>query len=136
MPEPKTIWQIGAGDAWRNCAEKFLTWGVALIGPGHADFPRVAGNCRFVVEAKAFNEGIESASAQANNYIEQPGIRGNLVVTDGFRDKMYAAGDAPQPIAGANLWNLKQSALSFFDKMGRRSHVSGHGADGSESSQG
>jgi len=136
MPEPKTIWQIGAGDAWRNCAEKFLTWGVALIGPGHADFPRVAGNCRFVVEAKAFNEGIESASAQAKNYLDQLGISGDLVVTDGFRYKMYAASDIAQPIAYANLWEPKQSALALFDRMRRRSHVSGHAADGSKSSQG
>lgn len=136
MLEPKTIWQIGAGDASRNCAGKFLTWGVALIGPGHADSPRVAGNCRFVVEAKAFNGGIESASAQAKNYLDQLGIHRDLVVTDGFRYKMYAASDIAQPVAYANLWEPKQSALALFGRMRRQSHASGHSVAESTGSQG
>ena len=136
MPEPKTIWQIEAGDALRNCAGKFLTWGVALIGPGHPDFPRVAGNCWFVVEAIVLNGGIESASAQAKYCLDQFGIHGGLVVTDGFRHQMYATSDITQPVACANLWNLKQSALALFDRMRRQSHASGHAADKPKSSQG
>jgi hypothetical protein len=88
-----------------------------------SDLPRVAENCRFVVEAKAFNEGIESASAQAKNYLDQLGIHRDLVVTDGFRYKMYAASDIARPVAYANLWEPKQSALALFDRMRRQSHA-------------
>lgn len=85
--------------------------------------PRVPENCRFVVEAKAFNEGIESARAQAKNYHDRLGICCDLVVTDGFRYKMYAATDVTRPIAYANLWEPRQSALALFDKMKRQSYA-------------
>jgi len=85
--------------------------------------PRVAENCYFVVEAKAFNEGIEAACSQAKNYLDQLGIHRDLVVTDGFRYKIYAANNIIEPIAYANLWDPKQSALVLFNKMRRLSHA-------------
>jgi hypothetical protein len=85
--------------------------------------PRVVENCSLVLEAKAFNEGIEGAGAQAKNYLDQLGIHRELVVTDGFRYKMYAGSDLAQPIAYANLWEPKRSALALFERMRRQSHA-------------
>lgn len=85
--------------------------------------PRVAENCHFVVEAKAFNEGIEAASSQAKDYLDELGIRRDLVVTDGFRYKMYAATNLTEPIAYANLWEPKQSAMALLERMRRKSNA-------------
>ena len=56
----------------------------------------------------------------SKNYLDQLGIQRDLVVTNGFRYKMYAATDLTEPIAYANLWKPKESALALFERIRRK----------------
>jgi hypothetical protein len=87
-----------------------------------SQLPRVAENCHFVVEAKGFSCGIEAASSQAKRYADGLGIQRDLVVTDGLRYKMYGGTDTIEPVAYANLWEPKQSALALLERMRRKSN--------------
>jgi len=81
--------------------------------------PRKANNCKFVIEAKKFGDGIEGASTQAKRYVSTLGICCDLLVTDGIRYKLYDPNHLGEAIAYANLWEPKQSALTLFSKLSR-----------------
>jgi len=81
--------------------------------------PRTAENCRFVIEAKRWGAGVEGALAQARGYVDALGIRGDIVVTDGFRYRLYDRASDYAPVAYGNLIRLKKSAQLLFQRMTR-----------------
>ena len=81
--------------------------------------PRTPDNVQFVIEAKRLGEGVEGAFNQARGYVETLGVLRDIIVTDGFRYRMYSAEQDYQPIAYANLSLLKQSSLKLFDRLKR-----------------
>lgn len=81
--------------------------------------PRRPENCQFIIEAKRLGAGVEGALEQARRYVETLGLTGNVVVTDGIRYRMYDPAREFEPVAYANLVNLKQSAVHLFSKMQR-----------------
>jgi hypothetical protein len=85
--------------------------------------PREPDNCRFVIEAKNFGEGIEGASSQAKGYMDRLGIRCSLVVTDGIRYKLYDPDNLNDSVAYANLWEPKQSAIDLFSRLRRNNNA-------------
>jgi hypothetical protein len=84
-----------------------------------ARLPRRPENCRFIIEAKCPGVGAEGAIAQARNYARAIGVGCDLIVTDGFRYRLYAAGQGYQPVAYANLLRLKRNALELFERLRR-----------------
>jgi hypothetical protein len=82
--------------------------------------PRTPENCQFVVEAKHLGAGVEGAVEQAMGYVESPGVRRDIVVTDGVRYRLYAAEKDFAPVAYANLARLKASAAELFARLRRR----------------
>jgi hypothetical protein len=99
-----------------------VEWNKIDVAVFHS-LPRNVGNCRFVIEAKNFGEGIEGASAQAKGYMDGLGIRCNLLVTDGIRYKLYDPNHLDEAVAYANLWEPKQSALDLFAKLSRNQNA-------------
>lgn len=81
--------------------------------------PRKPGNCRFIIEAKCPGVGAEGAIGQARNYARTLGVGCDLIVTDGFRYRLYAAKQDYQPVAYANLLRLKNNALELFERLRR-----------------
>jgi hypothetical protein len=81
--------------------------------------PRTADSCRFVIEAKRFGDGIEGARDQAKRYVGALGLPRDVMVTDGIRYRMYGADRDFEPIAYANLAQLKLSAADLFTRMQR-----------------
>ncbi|MEM3086212.1 MAG: hypothetical protein QXT68_03620 [Halobacteria archaeon] len=102
--------------------------------------PRTPENCRFVVEAKRVGSALEVALGQAKDYVERllpnadfvrtgPGPEGikivprdpvrlpDILLTDGFRYRLYASGENYRPVAYANLERLKQSSVDLFSRM-------------------
>jgi hypothetical protein len=79
--------------------------------------PRTPENCRFVVEAKRFRDGVEGALEQARGYVEMLGVPRDVIVTDGIRYRLYACARAYKPAAYANLGRLKKSATELFDRV-------------------
>jgi hypothetical protein len=78
--------------------------------------PRNPQNVHFIIEAKRLGAGVEGALEQAKGYLDALGIARDIVVTDGIRYRMYAAGSFT-PIAYANLARLKRSALNLFERI-------------------
>ena len=81
--------------------------------------PRAPENCFLVVEAKRPGVGAESALEQALEYLVDLGIRCDVLVTDGFRYRLYGAERKFTPVAYANLARLKQPALDLFARLKR-----------------
>lgn len=81
--------------------------------------PRRPENCRFIIEAKCPGVGAEGAIGQAKNYARTLGVGCDLIVTDGFRYRLYAAGQDYEPVAYANLLRLKRSAVDLFERLCR-----------------
>lgn len=79
------------------------------------ELPRVPENCRYIIEAKRVGAGIEGALSQARGYLNALSISKNVIVTDGFRYRMYSFDHDFDSIAYANLVRLKESALEFFE---------------------
>ena len=82
-----------------------------------AALPRSAENCHFIIEAKRFGAGVESALEQAKRYVQSLGVPRVVVVTDGIRYRMYSCENEFAPAAYANLIRLKHSAIKLFDRM-------------------
>ena len=59
---------------------------MALFGA----LPRTPESCRFVIEAKRFGSGLEGARKQAKAYVKTLGAPRDVVVTDGFRYRMFS----------------------------------------------
>lgn len=72
--------------------------------------PRVPENCLFVVEAKRLGVGAESALKQGTDYAAKLPRKCDVLLTDGFRYRLYDAAKEFQPVAYANLLTLKQNA--------------------------
>jgi hypothetical protein len=83
--------------------------------------PRVPENCLFVIEAKRFSEDMEAEDAleQAKGYVESLATSCDIVLTDGFRYRMYSRENGFAPVAYANLSRLKQSAADLFERIKR-----------------
>lgn len=81
--------------------------------------PRTPEHCRFVVEAKRLGEGIEGARIQAKGYLDELGVTRDIVVTDGIRYRVYRGDNEFEPLAYANLADLKPSALTLLDRLKR-----------------
>lgn len=83
------------------------------------ELPRSPGSCRFLIEAKRLGAGVEGALEQAVGYASALDIRGDVVVTDGIRYRMYDGAREFAPLAYANLARLKQPAADLFARMQR-----------------
>ncbi|MFL5330483.1 MAG: hypothetical protein ACJ8C4_16390 [Gemmataceae bacterium] len=81
--------------------------------------PRSPANCRLIVEAKYPGVGAEGALGQARRYCQKLGICRDVLVSDGYRYRLYAADQDYQPVAYANLLRLKRRALELFDRLTR-----------------
>jgi len=81
--------------------------------------PRSPASCRIVVEVKMRGAPIESALAQARRYATKYAPTADIVVTDGFRYRLYARDHDYEPTAYANLWRLKASASNLFRRLTR-----------------
>jgi len=79
--------------------------------------PRTPKNCKYVIEAKRLGTGFEWAREQARGYVKALGEPRDIIVTDGIRYKMYSCENNFEPIAYANLRNLKQSASELFTRL-------------------
>ena len=81
--------------------------------------PRKPENCWLIVEAKYPGVGAEGALDQAKRYAQELNIRRDILVSDGFRYRLYAVEQDYQPVAYANLIRLKRSALELFNRLKR-----------------
>lgn len=81
--------------------------------------PRSPENCRFVIEAKRLGMGAEGALDQAKGYLETLGVSCDVLVTDGIRYRLYAAGADFNSVGYANLARLKRSAADLFARLRR-----------------
>jgi len=81
--------------------------------------PRTPESCRFVIEAKRLGTGLEGARKQAKAYVEMLGVPRDVVVTDGFRYRMFSCEADFAPVAYANLARLKESATDLFTRLRR-----------------
>ncbi len=82
--------------------------------------PRTPENCSFVIEVKRLGTGVENALNQARAYVtELDAGPCDAVVTDGVRYRLYSGERGFEPIAYANLWRLKRSAVELFERMKR-----------------
>ena len=77
-------------------------------------------NCHLIVEAKRLGAGVEAALEQGQRYLNDLGIRRDVVVTDGIRYRLYSQERDFEGIAYANLNRLKEPALDLFTRLGRR----------------
>lgn len=81
--------------------------------------PRSPESCRFVIEAKRLGTGLEGARKQAEEYVAGLGVARDVVVTDGFRYRLFDHENHFAPVAYANLARLKQPSLALFDRLRR-----------------
>jgi hypothetical protein len=81
--------------------------------------PRTPENCRLVIEAKRLGTGLVGARKQAKVYVETLGVPRDVVVTDGFRYRMFSCQEDFTPVAYANLGRLKEYAPEHFTRLRR-----------------
>jgi len=81
--------------------------------------PRTPQNCRFVIEAKRLGTGLAPARKQAEAYVAGLGVSRDVVVSDGFRYRIFDHEKNFAPVAYANLARLKQSAVALFERLRR-----------------
>jgi hypothetical protein len=79
--------------------------------------PRVPENCCLVVEAKRLGVGAESALKQGVAYAMKLHEGCDVLLTDGFRYRLYGAGEEFQPVGYANLLRLKARAASLLERL-------------------
>jgi len=79
--------------------------------------PRTPRNCRFVIEAKRLGTGLAPARKQAEAYVAGLGVSRDVVVSDGFRYRLFDHEQNFAPLAYANLARLKQSSVALFDRL-------------------
>lgn len=79
--------------------------------------PRIPQNCCFVVEAKRLGVGAESALQQGMEYSKKLDHKCDVLLTDGFRYRLYGADNDFQPVAYANLLTLKDSAANLLERL-------------------
>jgi hypothetical protein len=81
--------------------------------------PRKPENCRLIAEAKHPGRGIEGARKQAAGYAAALQIRPEILVTDGYRYRLYGGEGGLAPLGYANLLRLKRSAAELFARLKR-----------------
>jgi hypothetical protein len=97
-----------------------LNW---QIGKGKVDvaifkkMERSPENCAVVIEAKRLGDGIEAAIKQARDYASQPGMKADVVLTDGIRYALYSRRSGYTRVSYANLANLKEMAARLFSRL-------------------
>jgi len=79
--------------------------------------PRTPEYCLFVIEAKRLGTGLASARKQAEDYVAALGVSCDVVVSDGFRYRIFDHEQNFAPVAYANLARLKPSAVTLFDRL-------------------
>jgi hypothetical protein len=79
--------------------------------------PRTPENCCLVVEAKRLGIGAESALKQAVDYAAKLRNGCDVLLTDGFRYRLYSAAQDFEPKEYANLLALKESAAHLVERM-------------------
>lgn len=79
--------------------------------------PRTPRNCRFVIEAKRLGTGLAPARKQAEEYVAGLEVSCDVVVSDGFRYRIFDHEQSFAPVAYANLARLKPSAVTLFDRL-------------------
>lgn len=79
--------------------------------------PRKPENCFCVVEAKRLEVGAESALKQAIDYTSKLPEKRDVLLTDGFRYRLYDANAEFQPLAYANLLALKENAAELLNLL-------------------
>jgi len=85
--------------------------------------PRVPENCCLVVEAKRLGVGVESALRQAIGYSNRMHGCCDVLLTDGFRYRLYDAARDFLPIAYANLITLKVNACVLTERLQYRREI-------------
>ncbi len=85
--------------------------------------PRTPQNCRFVIEAKRLGTGLAPARKQAEDYVAGLGVSCDVVVSDGFRYRLFDHEKSFAPVAYANLARLKQPCVALFDRLRRTQGV-------------
>jgi hypothetical protein len=80
-----------------------------------ARLPRVPDNLAFIVEAKRLGDTVERALGHARGYLEAQGVARRVLVTDGFRYRLYDPERGFASMAYANLTRLRQSAARLFE---------------------
>ena len=88
-----------------------------------AALPRSPETCRFVIEVKRLGTGLEGARRQAEDYVAGLGVSRDVVVTDGFRYRLFDHENDFAPRAYANLARLKPSSLALFATLRRAQGV-------------
>jgi hypothetical protein len=81
--------------------------------------PRTPDNCRLIVEAKYPGSGTELVLDQGKRYARELNTPRDILVTDGFRYRLYGVENDYEPVAYANLIRLKRSALDLFNRLER-----------------
>ncbi len=81
------------------------------------NLPRTPENCRFVIEAKRLGAGLAPARKQAKQYVAGLGVSRDVVVSDGFRYRIFDHQKNFAPVAYANLARLKQASVALFDRL-------------------
>ncbi len=79
--------------------------------------PRTPENCRFVIEAKRLGAGLAPARKQAEDYVGGLQVSRDVIVSDGFRYRIFDHEKNFAPVAYANLARLKQSSVALFDRL-------------------
>ena len=79
--------------------------------------PRTPENCRFVIEAKRLGTGLAPARKQAEDYMAGLQVSRDVIVSDGFRYRIFDHEKNFAPVAYANLARLKQSSVALFDRL-------------------
>ena len=82
-----------------------------------SSLPRFSESCRFLIEAKRPGTAVEGARDQAIGYVAALGKRCDVLVTDGFRYRLYDESKDFSPVAYANVLRLKASALDLFARL-------------------
>ena len=81
--------------------------------------PRAPQNLALIIEAKRIGEPVEAALGQAQAYARRLQVEVPILVTDGFRYRLYDPQDSTRSAAYANLTRLKGSALRLFERLAR-----------------
>jgi len=93
-----------------------VKWNYIDLAVFHS-LPRTPENCCLVVEAKRLGVGAESALKQAVDYAVKLQNGCDVLLTDGFRYRLYSAAQNFEPKEYANLLALKESAARLVERM-------------------
>jgi hypothetical protein len=100
-----------------------VQWNYVDLAVFHC-LPRTPENCCLVVEAKRLGVVAESALEQASEYAAKLTTPCDVLLTDGFRYRLYGANEGFQPVAYANLLALKKGASGLVERLQYRRAMS------------